>query len=137
MPGLSCNTQAYVEMVNDMGLCGHADWRLPTAMELTALAARTTTAPPGHATEVIPNIAEGWYWTGVLRTGAVAFARVVLLPPAARPHFYDGSYRVLLVRGQAAPARVPRMAEAPGGTPHSVPTAAPRIEPLATTPEVP
>lgn len=111
-------------MVNANGLCGHHDWRLPSAAELTALAARTTTAVATDAAGSIPNIAEGWYWSGTLRTGQVAFARVVLLPPAARPAFYDGSYRVLLVRGTASAVAVPRMAESSPSTPHSVPSAA-------------
>jgi len=120
MPARSCNTRAHVEMVNASASCGFRDWRLPTAAEFTALAARTSTAAQDDRSDVLPNIAEGWYWSGVLRT--VAVSRVVLLPPAARPQFYDGSYRVVLVRGRPRPSIVPRIAEAKSATPHSTPT---------------
>ncbi|MGE0486999.1 MAG: DUF1566 domain-containing protein [Gammaproteobacteria bacterium] len=102
MPGGSCNTEAYVEHINGLDLCGYDDWRLPTAAELTHAAPQTTIEPPRTGSPMLPNIAEGWYWTGVTRVGVTAFSRVVLLPPAARPAFYDGSYMVVLVRGQEA-----------------------------------
>ena len=46
----------------------------------------------------LPHVADGWYWTAVEHVGVTSFSRVVLLPRAGRPHFYDGSYLVLVVR---------------------------------------
>lgn len=98
MRGASCNTEAYVEAVNAEGLCGHHDWRLPTYMELAAVA-RDTTAEARETTSLaLPETEEGWYWTAIAKVGVTSFSRVVLLPPRARPQFYDGSYLVLLVR---------------------------------------
>lgn len=94
----SCNTEAYVEAVNAQGLCGHRDWRLPTYTELAAIAPETTSAARGATPLRLPDTEEGWYWTAVAKVGVTSFSRVVLLPPRARPQFYDGSYLVMLVR---------------------------------------
>lgn len=95
----SCNTEAYITAVNRSRLCGYSDWRLPTMRELVAVAQRTSNAPPDSANPVmLPNTADGWYWTGVVRHGATKFSRVVLLPVRGQPHFYDGSYMVIVVR---------------------------------------
>lgn len=98
MAGGSCNTEAYVAAVNRAGLCGHRDWRLPAYPELAAMARQTTAAARDTTDLVLPEIEEGWYWTAVATVGVTSFSRVVLLPPRARPQFYDGSYLVLLVR---------------------------------------
>lgn len=101
LPGGSCNTEAYIMAINARRLCGFDDWRLPATAELMAVAAQTSSAPPGTDDALLANIGEGWYWTGVERFGVAAFSRVVLLPPAAQPSFYDGSYLLLLVRDEA------------------------------------
>lgn len=98
MAGRSCNTEAYVNAVNAEGLCGHQDWRLPTYTELAAIARDTTGNARGASTLALPDTEEGWYWTAVATVGVTSFSRVVLLPPRARPQFYDGSYLVMLVR---------------------------------------
>jgi len=98
MEGGSCNTEAYVQAVNAAGLCGHHDWRLPTYMELSAVARETSSLARGTTPHALPDTEEGWYWTAVAKVGVTAFSRVVLLPPRGRPQFYDGSYLVMLVR---------------------------------------
>lgn len=94
----SCNTEAYVNAVNREGLCGFKDWRLPSFKELVAVATETARENPSTTSKLLPNIADGWYWTAVENVGVTNFSRVVLLPRAGRPHFYDGSYLVLVVR---------------------------------------
>lgn len=40
-----CNTQAFVERVNELGLCGKNSWRMPTREELAGLVNRGTSWP--------------------------------------------------------------------------------------------
>ena len=94
----SCNTEAYVKAVNKAQLCGYDDWRLPRLSELVAVAKETAREAPAETAKMLPNTADGWYWTGVEHVGVTSFSRVVLLPRAGRPHFYDGSYLVIVVR---------------------------------------
>ena len=107
MDGRSCNTEAYVRAVNRTGLCGFSDWRLPTVAELVPMSAETSTQAPSATTRMLPNMPAGWYWTGVERVGVTVFSRVIALPPATRPQFYDGSYPVLVVRGVNKPNEKP------------------------------
>lgn len=94
----SCNTEAYVNAVNRTGLCGFNDWRLPSLQELVAVATETAREEYTVSSKLLPHVADGWYWTAVEHVGVTSFSRVVLLPRAGRPHFYDGSYLVLVVR---------------------------------------
>lgn len=98
MDGGSCNTEAYVAAVNQARLCGFSDWRLPAVAELVRSAGERSPEATPITAAAFPNTAEGWYWTGVSRIGETAYSRVILLPPGARAHFYDGSYLVRVVR---------------------------------------
>ncbi len=88
-----------VGAVNRSGLCGRTDWRLPTFTELAAMAIETSELAATATPHALPGIEEGWYWTAVSTVGVTSISRVVLLPPRARPQFYDGSYLVMVVRG--------------------------------------
>ena len=107
MQGRSCNTEAYIAAVNASALCGYRDWRLPTYTELAAIAGRTSSTATPSAELPFADIEEGWYWTAVAKVGITSFSRVVLLPPRARPRFYDGSYLVMAVRGPTASEPAP------------------------------
>jgi len=58
-----CDTHHYVEMVNDEGLCGASDWRLPTVDELNSLVHRGGTTEPTIDDEYFPQTAVARYWT--------------------------------------------------------------------------
>lgn len=115
MQGRSCNTEAYIAAVNASALCGYRDWRLPTYTELAAIAGRTTSAATPTSELPFADIEEGWYWTAVAKVGVTSFSRVVLLPPRARPRFYDGSYLVMAVRGPAPHSDSHTSSEVAGG----------------------
>lgn len=40
-----CETQSYVDWVNQQGLCGHNDWRLPSVRELVSIAVLSNEIP--------------------------------------------------------------------------------------------
>ncbi len=61
----NCNTTTFRETVNNTGLCGASDWRMPTRQELLSLAQYAGSGFPVGADPVwYPNTAAGAYWTG-------------------------------------------------------------------------
>lgn len=63
-----CNTQAYIEQINSVGLCSLFDWRLPTPSELQSIIHYGKTAAPMVDEEFFPFWGAGedetlWYWT--------------------------------------------------------------------------
>jgi hypothetical protein len=64
--GLSrCDTEAFVAAVNEAGLCGRNDWRMPSRDELlTLLDASRIGAGPAMDPEYFPGTVEAEYWTG-------------------------------------------------------------------------
>ena len=63
-----CNTSAYVDAVNQQGLCNFNDWRLPTHQELLSLVHFGHDAAPMIDAEYFPHTTAGlgspvWYWT--------------------------------------------------------------------------
>lgn len=62
--GISCDTSSYARAINERGLCGYTDWRLPTKEELETLVdygsgTRQATINTTYFPEAIPS----WYWT--------------------------------------------------------------------------
>ncbi|MBT0585100.1 DUF1566 domain-containing protein [Alteromonas sp. SM 2104] len=65
-----CNTEAYVQAVNEEGLCGFFDWRLPTHDELLSIVHFGRMTSPAVDPDYFPftqpsQNAQGplWYWT--------------------------------------------------------------------------
>ncbi|WP_395340759.1 DUF1566 domain-containing protein [Ningiella sp. W23] len=65
-----CNTQAYVDYVNSVGLCGFFDWRLPNVYELRSIVHYGKSNAPfiddDFFANALPNDSASislWYWT--------------------------------------------------------------------------
>lgn len=85
--GSDCDTWAYVKQVNEAGLCGHKDWRIPTKEELGSLINPQILAPgPTLAHEEFPNTIAADFWT----SSAYAYHS----PGAWTWSFYNGLDRV-------------------------------------------
>lgn len=60
-----CDTEAFVAAVNEAGLCGRRDWRMPSRDEaLTLLDVTRIGKGPTLDPAYFPGAAEGEYWTG-------------------------------------------------------------------------
>ena len=57
-----CNTEAFVKRVNEAGLCGHNDWRMPDINELGGLADKGL-ANPSTNINYFPNTSSSGYWS--------------------------------------------------------------------------
>jgi hypothetical protein len=61
-----CNTQAYIDAVNNMRLCGRIHWRLPTREELRSIVDYRTKYPgPTINQQYFPNTKNQFYWSSV------------------------------------------------------------------------
>ncbi len=60
--GSACDTLGFVQAVNDRGLCGDGQWRIPTRMELHSLT-HEGQAFPAIDTDYFPVPAGGDYWS--------------------------------------------------------------------------
>jgi hypothetical protein len=62
--GSGCDTHAFVEAVNQAGLCGHHDWRAPLRDELATISdPRQTDNPPTTNMRYFPNMQSAEYWS--------------------------------------------------------------------------
>jgi len=60
--GTFCNTEAYVNRVNDQGWCGHSDWRLPALEELAGIV-DFSRANPSIDPAYLPNTLPAYFWS--------------------------------------------------------------------------
>jgi hypothetical protein len=58
--GSACDTQGYVQAVNEQGLCGASDWRMPTRRELLSIISNNRTTP-AIDTNYFPNTPSNGY----------------------------------------------------------------------------
>lgn len=59
--GSDCDTQAYVQKINALRLCGTDDWRLPTRMELLSIL--NNSYNPAINSTYFPNTLVDYYWS--------------------------------------------------------------------------
>ena len=59
---IACDTQAYVEAVNEQGLCGYSDWRMPTRDELRSIVDYRASFPAIDG-DHFPNTMALSYWS--------------------------------------------------------------------------
>jgi hypothetical protein len=113
-----CDTEKYVADVNATALCGYADWRMPTVMELQSIVHYGRHFPRGLLIDsnYFPNdtgAAIGsfpWFWSGTRHAMAGNFARLVeFLGGAADSNYTSYPQRVRLVRG-SQPIATPAVA---------------------------
>jgi hypothetical protein len=63
--GSACDTWHYVQAVNEAGLCGRNDWRIPIKDELFSVSdLRRAENPPTMNTAFFPHAQSAEYWSG-------------------------------------------------------------------------
>ncbi len=61
-----CNTQSYIDAINQLRLCGSKRWRLPTREELRSIVDYTVKYPgPTINQHFFPNTRNQFYWSAV------------------------------------------------------------------------
>ena len=80
--GSQCDTHAFIQALNDTGLCGFDDWRLPTRREAFSLVDFSTPRPsfPTVAFPNTPTYFAPFYWTSNTNaaTSSVGFSAWVI-----------------------------------------------------------
>jgi|GEM_PF-2202367 len=61
-PASYCNTEAFVNRVNKVGLCGHTDWSIPHREVLLSIVDYSR-QQPAIDINYFPNNIGGWYWS--------------------------------------------------------------------------
>lgn len=71
-----CDTGSFRRHVNDDGLCGHNDWRIPTVMELQSIVdfGRSIFSVDPTYFPDMPYVADAYFWTGTLYAYNAVFA---------------------------------------------------------------
>lgn len=74
-----CDTNAYIEAMNQQNFCGHNDWRLPTREEMMRLVSYGKDADKVRIdTSYFPEALPSWYWTASSNKSRPEFAWYVL-----------------------------------------------------------
>jgi len=71
--GSSCDTHAYVQKINETGLCGISDWRLPTRKELLSIVDNSSLKPAVDL-RFFPNTVPSRYWSASPYADQAAFS---------------------------------------------------------------
>lgn len=104
--GSGCDTQALVEAINQEGLCGHGDWRMPTREELLSLGdVRLREQGLIIDQAYFPHAVAGEYWTAeTFRLYPQSAWAVDFATGLDRADFKSEGKAVRLVRRHANPA---------------------------------
>ena len=76
-----CDTQAYVEALNEQQLCGFSDWRLPRRDEMLTLVDFSNSRKGNRVsinTDYFPQTVASWYWTATSNPDKPDYAWFVL-----------------------------------------------------------
>ena len=87
--GKSCNTQSYIEDINEAELCTYSDWRLPTRDELKSIVDYYGDSDILIDSLLFPNTQKDTYWTSMSAKDNPSLAYEI-------PFFFGGS----VVRGK-------------------------------------
>lgn len=77
--GTDCDTNAYVQAMNEKKFCGHNDWHLPTRVEMQTLVyLKNQDDPVKINKQYFPETVPSWYWTASENDESNDFAWYVL-----------------------------------------------------------
>lgn len=77
--GTECDTNAYVQAMNEKNFCGHNDWHLPTRVEMQTLVYFNDQNDPVKINkQYFPETVPSWYWTASENEESDDFAWYVL-----------------------------------------------------------
>ena len=98
--GSDCDVNAYVKAVNQQGLCGHNDWRLPTRAELRTIVDYQSSFP-AIDTSYFPNTVARSFWSAEPNDTYPRFAWHTDFKFGLASYYYlkSGPKAVRLVRG--------------------------------------
>jgi hypothetical protein len=104
-PATYCNMEEFTLRVNQQGLCGFKDWRVPTVTELMSLT-HYGRSYPAIDTDYFPHMQkELYYWSSTPSVGAKDAAWALFLEHGITiSQRYTDNYRVILVRNWTAEA---------------------------------
>jgi hypothetical protein len=95
-----CDTQAYVQAINDLKLCGASDWRLPTKRELLSIVDNGR-LKPAIDVRFFPNTLSSYYWSHTPSSDLENKAwQVYFLYGEASPGSKEQKSHIRLVRGR-------------------------------------
>ena len=100
--GENCNTQSYIDDINEAQLCTYSDWRLPTRKELKTIINHYSDHDILIDLAFFPNTQKHTYWTSVTVKDNPSLAYEV-------PFFYGGS--IVRAKYKASFVRLVRSAD--------------------------
>lgn len=113
-----CDTAKFVADVNQAGLCGARDWRLPSRRELQSIVDRGRYSP-AIDTNYFPDLGSTiwWYWSSSPGAGYADYAWLVAFDDGYDGHncYKNYGYQVRLVRGGQALSSAPPLIGPVGG----------------------
>jgi hypothetical protein len=94
--GANTDASGFVAAVNNKGLCGAKDWRLPTVGELQSIVNYGVGA--NVDLNWFPRTRKTWFWTSDIYAGDAGYAWLVYFGDGSVYNYYRGYFAVRLVR---------------------------------------